>query len=374
MSRKSKIAAVIVAGGTGERLGGDVPKQYRMLRGKKMICWSIDALLPHVDTLVVVINPAHEELFNNAVKNEAAQVVCGGDARQDSVRAGLEALADDAPDVVLIHDAARPFVSDALINRVVDKAGQEGAAIPVIAVRDTVKQVVGGMVSATLDRASLVAVQTPQGFDYKAIFEAHQKAKGKALTDDAAVAEAAGGRVFTVEGDAANRKITTMDDLNETEIRIGQGYDVHAFADEAGDVMLCGVAVPHEKTLQGHSDADVGLHALVDALLGAIGAGDIGEYFPPSDAKWKGADSAAFVNHAVELVREKGGEIVNADITLICEQPKIGPYKAAMRERVAALLGIEETRLNVKATTTEGLGFTGRDEGIAAQVVVSVRV
>jgi 2-C-methyl-D-erythritol 4-phosphate cytidylyltransferase/2-C-methyl-D-erythritol 2,4-cyclodiphosphate synthase len=286
-----------------------------------------------------------------------------------------------APDRVLIHDGARPLIDHATISRCIAALLEAPAAICALPVSDTLKRETNGAIGATLDRDRLWRAQTPQAFRYRDILAAHQSAKGRALTDDAAVAEAAGLAVRLVTGSEDNLKITTEDDLArarrliaaETEIRIGQGYDVHGFG--PGDaVMLCGIKVAHDHGLVGHSDADVGLHAATDALLGAIGDGDIGMHFPPSDPKWRGASSDKFLRHAGELIAAKGGEIVNLDVTLICESPRVGPHRAAMVSRIAHILGVSPARISVKATTTEGLGFTGRREGIAAQAVASVRL
>lgn len=306
--------------------------------------------------------------------------VTGGETRQASVSAGLEALADASPRFVLITDAARPFVSKSQIDRLLAAldAG-DLAAIPALAVVDTLKKTGSdGIVESTVPRDRVFRVQTPQAFLFQAILAAHRTHAGKNLTDDAAVAEAADIPVRLVDGDPRNVKLTLPEDMELAETamrtsRTGSGFDVHRLVDGEG-VMLCGVFVKHTKTLSGHSDADVGLHALTDAILGAIGDGDIGDHFPPGDETWRGADSAQFLTHAASLVAAKGGRITHVDVTLICERPKIGPYKHQMKERVAALLGIEADRVSIKATTTERLGFTGRDEGIAAQAIATVLV
>ena len=299
-----------------------------------------------------------------------------------SVRLGLEALAIHHPERVLIHDGARPFPDAALIDRVIDGLDRAPAAIPCLALRDTIKRADDGMIRATIDRSLLWRAQTPQGFHFDAILAAHRAAEGRALTDDAAVAEAAGLTPLLVGGSEDNLKVTTTEDLAAAErliaarqgdVRVGQGFDVHAFA--PGDhVRICGVDIPHDASLAGHSDADVGLHALTDAVLGAIAAGDIGMHFPPGDPRWRGAPSDQFLKHAADLVRARAGAIAAVDVTIICERPKIGPHRAAMIERVAAILGIAPARVSVKATTTDRLGFTGRGEGIAAQAVATVRL
>lgn len=349
-------------------MGGDIPKPYRMLGGKSVLRHSIDAFAATSD-VIVAINPNHLAMFEQAANG--TPWVAGGATRQESVRLALESLADNPPDVVLIHDAARPFVSAELIERVMAALEHHVAVIPAIPVTDTIRHVVGH----TLNRDELRAAQTPQGFHYSAILAAHRASAGTALTDDAAVMEAFGHNVFLVEGDAQNRKLTTPADWHrgENTMRIGQGFDVHRLIENPErPLMICGVEIQSHLALEGHSDADVGLHALVDAILGAIGEGDIGLHFPPSDMKWKNADSSAFVAHAVMLMKQHGLSLSNADVTLICEQPKITPHREAMRMRVAQLLEVDIRQVNIKATTTERLGFTGRGEGIAAQAVVMV--
>ncbi|MGA2493959.1 MAG: 2-C-methyl-D-erythritol 2,4-cyclodiphosphate synthase, partial [Roseiarcus sp.] len=310
----------------------------------------------------------------------------GGDRRQQSVRAGLEAQGEAAPDVVLIHDAARVFPSAALVARAVAAAERHGAAAPGAPLSDTVKQIdAEGRVVATPDRASLRAAQTPQAFRYPLILDAHRRAAAAGidgLTDDAAVAAWAGHETYVFDGDPANMKVTTMDDFSAAEarlldaaadVRVGQGFDVHAFA--AGDhVWLGGALIPHDKSLAGHSDADVCLHALADALYGALGDGDIGAHFPPSDPRWRGAASSVFLSHAVGRVRARGGIVAHLDATLVCEAPKIGPHREAMRARIAEIAGVALDRVAVKATTSEGLGFAGRREGIACLAVATIRL
>jgi 2-C-methyl-D-erythritol 4-phosphate cytidylyltransferase/2-C-methyl-D-erythritol 2,4-cyclodiphosphate synthase len=377
-------AALIVAAGRGERLGGGTAKQYLALGGEPMVRRSVRAFVAHpgVDAVRVVIHPDDRDMYAAAVAGiDLLDPAPGGAARQDSVRLGLESLASLAPARVLIHDAARPLVDEALITRVIDALADAPAAVPALPVADTLKRGDGKTVGETVDRAGLWRAQTPQGFDFAAIFKAHEVLAGERLTDDAAVAERAGLAVAMVAGAETNFKVTTAEDLARAQamlgaagdVRTGNGFDVHRF--EPGDhVMLCGVRVPHDRGLAGHSDADAGLHALTDALLGAIGAGDIGVYFPPSEAKWRDAPSEIFVREACDLIAERGGHIVNVDLLLICERPKIGPHRAAMRARIAEICGIDPARVNVKATTTEELGFTGRREGIAAQAVATVRL
>ncbi|WP_158045540.1 bifunctional 2-C-methyl-D-erythritol 4-phosphate cytidylyltransferase/2-C-methyl-D-erythritol 2,4-cyclodiphosphate synthase [Skermanella pratensis] len=380
--------ALIVAAGSGERFGGDRPKQYQDLGSRAVLHHTVGAFLRHpgVDAVQVVIQPGHRELYDAAVAGlDLPEPVAGGATRQESVRLGLERLAarDPAPAFVLIHDAARPLVGEATIRAVRDRLDEVPAAIAAVPVTDTLKRATGGLVSGTVERAGLWRAQTPQGFRFQEILRAHRELAGAELTDDAALAERAGLEVALVEGNADNLKVTNRDDMAQAamlmnaslppDVRTGMGYDVHRFS--PGDhVVLCGVEVPHEARLEGHSDADVGLHALTDAILGALAAGDIGSHFPPSDPQWRGADSGLFLRHAVGMVRARGGMIAHADVTLICERPKIGPHREAMVARMAELLGIAPDRVSVKATTTERLGFTGRGEGIAAQAVATIRL
>ena len=369
--------ALIVAAGSGVRAGDGPPKQYRRIGGVPVLRRTVKAFLDHpdIDGVMVAANPEHADLYREAVGDlDLPSPALGGATRQASVLAGLKALEGDPPEVVLIHDAARAFVTREVISRVIDKVRETGhGAIPALAIADTLKEAAGGQITKTVDRKGLFAAETPQGFPYSAILAAHQKAAGQDLTDDAAVAEAAGLKVSIVAGDKSNIKLTRKEDFREMsgDIRTGSGYDVHAF--EAGDhVILGGVKIPHSKALRGHSDADAALHALTDALLGAIGEGDIGDHFPPSDGKWKDAPSDIFLKHAAELVAKKGGRITNVDLTIICEAPRIAPHREAMRKNIASLLGIALDRVNVKATTTEKLGFTGRGEGIAAGAIATV--
>ena len=377
--------ALIVAAGRGTRFGGTLPKQYLPLGDRSVLRHAAAAFSTHprIAGMQIVIRDEDRAMCDAALAGLALlPPVVGGAERQDSVRLGLEALAPHDPARVLIHDGARPFPDAALIDRVIDALDRAPAAIPALPLGDTVKRVVDGQIRETVDRAQLWRAQTPQGFHFPAILAAHRAASGRTLTDDAAVAEAAGMVPVVVTGSEDNLKVTTAQDLAAAErllvsrrpdIRVGQGFDVHAFG--AGDrVVICGVEIPHAAALVGHSDADVGLHALTDALLGAIGAGDIGTHFPPSDPRWRGAASAQFLAHAASLVRDRDGEITAVDVTVICERPKIGPHRAAMIERVAGILAIAPARVSVKATTTDRLGFTGRGEGIAAQAVATVRL
>ena len=378
-------AVILVAAGRGERAGGAVPKQYRVVAGRALLAHTAAAFLDHpaVGTVVVVIDPACRDLYDSAVAGLAlAEPVAGGRTRQESVLCGLRALAPSAPTCVLIHDAARAAPGAALIGRVLDAITSGGGAIPALPVTDTLKRGGSGLIETTVPREGLFRAQTPQGFDFAAILAAHEAAAGEELTDDAAVAERAGMPVRLVPGDEGNIKVTNPEDFDRIaariapprdDVRVGNGFDVHRFG-PGESIMLCGVPVAHSHGLIGHSDADVGLHALTDAILGALGDGDIGQHFPPNDAQWRGASSDRFLAHAAGLVQARGGVIGHADVTLICERPKVGPHRDAMRARIAAILGIDMDRISVKATTTEELGFTGRREGIAAQATAVVRL
>lgn len=387
MSRQ--VAAIVVAAGRGLRAGGDVPKQYRRIWGEPIILPSIGAFTRHDQIRLVqpVIHPDDAALFTSAtVGLDLLAPVTGGATRQASVRAGLEALANANPDIVLVHDAARPFVSSALIARAIEAATETGAAIPTLAVTDTVKTVdTAGTVTGTLDRSRLRLVQTPQAFVFPAILDAHRRAAAAGrddFTDDAALAEWAGLKVVTFEGEAANLKLTTNEDFTRAEVvkfaelgdvRTGFGFDVHQFGD--GDhVTLGGVRIPFARGLSGHSDADVVLHALVDALLGAISDGDIGVHFPPTDSQWRGASSDRFLAFAIDRLRGRGGRIAHLDITIVCEAPRIGPHRDAIRARVAEIAGLPVSRVAVKATTSEKMGFTGRGEGMVAFANATVRL
>ncbi|MDI3560084.1 bifunctional 2-C-methyl-D-erythritol 4-phosphate cytidylyltransferase/2-C-methyl-D-erythritol 2,4-cyclodiphosphate synthase [Bradyrhizobium sp. Arg816] len=389
MAKSQRTAVVLVAAGRGLRAGAGGPKQYREIGGVPVIYRAMEAFSRHPDVFAVqpVVNPDDSAMFAAAVAGLSHEPPTnGGATRQASVLAGLEALAKHKPDIVLIHDAARPFVSAGVISRAIEAASRTGAALPVVPVTDTIK-VTGesGNVEDTPDRSALRIAQTPQSFRFDVILEAHRRAAkdGRSdFTDDAAIAEWAGLTVATFEGDVANMKLTTPEDFVREEarlasllgdIRTGTGYDVHAFG-EGDHVMICGVRVPHTKGFLAHSDGDVGLHALVDAILGALADGDIGSHFPPSDAKWKGASSDQFLKYAIERVAERGGRVANLEVTMICERPKIGPLRDTMRARIAEISRVDISRVAVKATTSERLGFTGREEGIAATASATIRL
>jgi 2-C-methyl-D-erythritol 4-phosphate cytidylyltransferase / 2-C-methyl-D-erythritol 2,4-cyclodiphosphate synthase len=383
----ARCAVLVLAGGSGSRVGADVPKQYLDLGGVPVIRRTVEVFLSHpaVDIVQVVIGAEDSRRCSAALAGlELPAPVTGGATRQDSGRRGLEALETAAPDYVLIHDAARPFIDHGIIDRVVRALEQASAVLPAVPVADTLKRGAGSppLVTATVDRQYIWRAQTPQGFRFGEILAAHRSAAGLELTDDTAVAEHAGIAVSLVPGTEENFKITTQEDLRRAErmasamtgeTRIGTGFDVHAFG--AGDkVILCGIEIPHTQALEGHSDADVALHAVTDAILGAISEGDIGSHFPPSDPQWRGAPSRVFLEHAASLVTSRDGSIGNIDLTIICEAPKIGPHRDAMRQSLSNILKIDSGRVSVKATTTEKLGFTGRGEGIAAQAAVTVRL
>ncbi len=373
-------AAIVVAAGKGLRVGGDTPKQFRDWHDKPLIRHSVEALrTAGANPLVVVIaKDAQTDAAAALGGIEGIKFITGGATRQESVRSGLEALSDAAPQRVLIHDAARPDLPHAVIVRLLSALDIHPAAIPVLPVVDSLA-VAGadGAMAGKAERETLRRVQTPQAFRFSDILAAHRAWQGPATAgDDAQVLADSHGSVALVDGDERLRKITFAEDFADPMtappvFRIGQGYDVHRL--ETGEELwLCGVQIPHDMGLSGHSDADVALHAITDAVLGAIGAGDIGTHFPPSDPQWRGARSARFLEHAVTLARDAGYKIGNVDLTLICEAPKIGPHRAAMRTALAQMMGMSETAVSIKATTTEGLGFTGRGEGIAAQAIVLV--
>jgi 2-C-methyl-D-erythritol 4-phosphate cytidylyltransferase / 2-C-methyl-D-erythritol 2,4-cyclodiphosphate synthase len=374
-----RIAAILVAAGSGSRFGAETPKQFLALAGKPVIRHAAEALAAHVSLLQPVGDAEPIEAALRGLPG-CLPVIPGGATRQDSVRAGLEALAPHHPDIVLVHDAARPIIPAGTIPALLAALKESPGAIPAAPVADTLKRVERGIITETVPRAGLFRAQTPQAFRFQTLLAAHRSGLTGA-TDDASLLEAAGESVEVVPGSDDNIKLTYPEDLVRLErimtipltTRVGTGFDVHIL--ETGrKLFLCGVQVPHEQGLAGHSDADVGIHALCDAIYGALAEGDIGRHFPPSEATWKDADSARFLIHAAERIATRGGRLVNADVTLICERPKITPHAPAMIHRLASLLGVDPGRISVKATTTERLGFTGRGEGIAAQAVVSILI
>ena len=383
MGARMTIAALIVAAGKGERVGGGIPKQFAPLAGKALLAHSVDAFLGHpaIASVHVVIGQGQRTLAEAALAGRpVAGFITGGAERQDSVRTGLEAVAVTGASVVLIHDAARPFLCAVVIDRLIDALKGAEGAVPTLPVVDTLARS-GRALGDVIDRKGLVRVQTPQAFRLAAVMTSHKHWNGGIATDDAQMVRAAGFSVVTVQGDPALEKITHPDDFAAAEaqfaatrsVRTGMGFDVHRL-ESGNDLWLCGVKVEHDRGLSGHSDADVALHAVVDALLGAAGEGDIGSHFSPDDPQWSGAASHLFVEHARNLIEARGGVIDHIDLTIICETPKIGPYRDTMRARLAELLCIEVGRTSVKATTTEGLGLTGRREGIAAQAVATIRI
>ncbi|HTK57989.1 MAG TPA: bifunctional 2-C-methyl-D-erythritol 4-phosphate cytidylyltransferase/2-C-methyl-D-erythritol 2,4-cyclodiphosphate synthase [Sphingomicrobium sp.] len=374
------VTALIVAAGSGSRMGGELPKQYQPLAGKTVLSHAVDALTSHpaIDAVRVVIGEGQEQLARQALDGrEVGALIIGGAERSDSVRAGLDAIEGD---IVLVHDAARPFCPHDVIDRLLAGLEGSGGAVPVLPVADTLARA-DGLLGEPIDRDHAVRLQTPQAFRLKDLREAYARWSGGNPTDEATVARTAGLGVATVEGDAMLEKLTSPADWARAEAvqssrlisRTGMGFDVHAFAGE-GPVKIGGIEIAHHRGLAGHSDADVVLHSITDALLGAAGLGDIGQHFPPSDPQWKGADSSIFLGHAAKLVRQAGGIIDFVDCTVICEEPKIGPHRDAARARIAVILDISLTQVSLKATTTERLGFAGRGEGIAAQAVATVRM
>src|SRR4051812_18286573 len=384
----TNVVALVVAAGSGLRMGGELPKQFLPLAGKPLLrhCLETFAAHPRIAGVKVVINDSYRALYDSATTGlPLLAPVLGGETRQASVHNGLESLTDNPPDLVLIHDAARPFIDAPTIDRTIDALGEHDGALVAVQVVDTLKRAEGKFSGETVDRAGLWRAQTPQGFRFQPILAAHrQAATGPEMTDDAAVAEAAGIKVVLVPGIVNNFKVTTRADFERAEhmmaeqriavpleYRTGSGYDVHRLVDGDG-VWMCGILIPHNQKLEGHSDADVAMHALTDAILGAIAAQDIGAHFPPSDPQWRGAPSWKFLDHAMKLVARKGGQVTHCDVTIICERPKVGPHRDAMIARLAEIMGIDSARISVKATTTEKLGFTGRNEGIAAQAMATV--
>ncbi|MXW90237.1 MAG: bifunctional 2-C-methyl-D-erythritol 4-phosphate cytidylyltransferase/2-C-methyl-D-erythritol 2,4-cyclodiphosphate synthase [Rhodospirillaceae bacterium] len=377
-------AAVIVAAGRGVRAGGDVPKQYARIGGEPVLRRTVGVFAAHpaVSTVVAVIHPDDAALARQAAGPARVHFVDGGASRQESVYNGLKFLDNLDPEFVLVHDAARPFVTADIVGKCLDAARRHAAAAAGVPMADTVKRTdEAGVVTDTIARDRLWRAQTPQAFRYRDLMAAHEAAAGRALTDDAAVAEAAGFAVAMSPGSEDNFKITAAEDLARADriaralaprvTVVGHGFDVHAFG--PGDhIVLCGVRIGHSRGLEGHSDADAALHALTDALLGALGEGDIGQHFPDSDPQWRGAASDRFVRHALGLAAAADGRLINLDLTIVCERPKLQPHYDAMKRSLCALTGLPPARIGLKATTTEKLGFTGRGEGLAAQAVVSL--
>jgi 2-C-methyl-D-erythritol 4-phosphate cytidylyltransferase/2-C-methyl-D-erythritol 2,4-cyclodiphosphate synthase len=382
MWRGGRTTSLVVAAGSGARAGGERPKQYQEIAGIPVLAHAVEHLRrAGVDDIRVVIGPGQESLYRAALGADAPAPLMGGEVRRRSVLNGLEAIASDGgTDHVLIHDAARPFLPPGVVDRLLAALREDDGAVPALPMADSIARADLAL-GDPIDRAGVVRVQTPQAFRFDAILRAHRSWEGAAeATDDAQVARAAGLRVAVVEGDAMLDKLTFPHDFARAEARLatvlvsrtGMGFDVHAFA-EGEQLWLGGLLIPHSRGLSGHSDADVALHALTDALLGAIGAGDIGQHFPPSNPRWKGAASSRFLEHARDLITAAGGRIDHVDVTIICEAPKIGPHREAMRARIAELLRLRPSSVSVKATTSERLGFTGRGEGIAAQAIATVR-
>jgi 2-C-methyl-D-erythritol 4-phosphate cytidylyltransferase / 2-C-methyl-D-erythritol 2,4-cyclodiphosphate synthase len=386
------VAAVIVAGGSGLRVGGEIPKQYQLIGGKPVIWWTLKAFLEHpaVSFVQCVIGAGHEALYKAATQGlTLTAFVVGGPTRQESCRIGVEACGSAKPTKVLVHDAARPFISSELISQVIAELEHADAVIPGLAVADTMKFAPGGVITKTVDRSAMWFVQTPQGFSFSKILDAHRKAAREeqiGLTDDAAVAELAGMEVRIVAGEQRNKKLTTKADVeaanaelnmrlfvDRPDVRVGQGIDFHVF-EKGKFVTLCGVEVPHTQKLKGHSDADVAMHALTDAILGAIGEGDIGTHFPPSNMQWKNAASTMFLDKAMSLLVARGGVLSNVDVTILAEAPKISQHISAMKAVLAPLLQISADRIAIKATTTETMGSIGRKEGMAAFATATIRL
>ena len=383
----ARCIALVLAGGNGSRFGGQIPKQYELLGKRTVLRHTIEAFKRHplIDDILVVLRPVDKPLYFKAIEGiSILSPVAGGDTRQESTRLGLLSLSDQNPDLVLIHDAARPFPNREVITRTIAALKHYSGAIPAIPITDTVKraEISGEVIAETIDRSGLWRAQTPQGFRYQDILEAHQNQRGKELTDDSMIAEQNDLSITLIMGHEDNIKITKKSDMLRAErmmegnrliTRVGMGFDVHSFC--PGDhILVGGVRIDHEFGLKGHSDADAALHAITDAILGAISDGDIGTHFPPSDAKWKNADSLIFVKHAASLVRNQGGEISNVDLTIICERPKILHHRESIQSNISNALQIDPSAVGVKATTTEGLGWTGRREGLAAQAVAAIRM
>ena len=380
MPSAPNVTALIVAAGSGSRMGGEMPKQFRRLGHKSVLAHAVDALASHprIAMVRVVIGPGQEWQAASALgPREVGDLINGGAERSDSVRAGLAAIEDG---IVLVHDAARPFCPHDVVDRLLDALGDHDGAVPVLAMADTLARG-DRTLDAMVDRSKLLRVQTPQAYHVEDLLFAYGEAGRGSPTDESSVMVKAGLKVAAVEGDQMLEKLTSLADWARAEellaarlvSRTGMGVDVHAFSGE-GPLMIGGIEVPHPRGLAGHSDADVVLHAITDALLGAGGFGDIGEHFPPTDPQWKGAASDIFLAHAASLIRDSGGVIDFVDCTVIGEEPKVAPYRAAMRTRVAQILGLAERQVSIKATTTEKLGFTGRREGLAAQAIATIRM
>lgn len=386
--KKNSTVVLIVAGGVGSRAEGNIPKQYQKISGDTVLNHNINNFLDNetIDHIRIVINKNAEKIYlQNAIKNPKIDYVFGGEQRQDSVRLGLQSLKDINPEKVLIHDGARPFVSNKLIMRILNELDTKNAVIPIIKVTDTIKEIYNNKIKKTLKKEDLVFVQTPQAFKYKLINNFHEKSVrdniNVVFTDDASLCEYYRENVYFVEGDKDNIKITYKEDIKffrnrriNEEIkkmigfRVGNGFDVHSFCDDECEyILIGGVKIPHNRGLLGHSDADVVLHSIVDAMLGAVAEGDIGQHFPPNDDKWKGVDSTIFIKHADSIIKNKGAEIANIDVTIICEKPKISSYREAIRKNIANMLEVDIDKVSIKATTTEKKGFLGREEAIAAQ-------
>ena len=375
------VTALIVAAGKGERLGGDIPKQYQVIAGKPVLRWAVEAMSVHpsIDQVRVVVGAGQAALAEASLAGlQVGHFVEGGAERSDSVLNGLRAIGEGT---VLVHDAARPFCPPDVVDRLLAALDGHDGAVPVLSVADTLAKGSGGVLDAPVDRKSLLRVQTPQAFHVEDLIYAYDEAGRTSATDEFTVMLEAGLKVATVEGDPMLEKLTTPADWSRAEAllssrlvsRTGFGFDVHAFEGD-GPIMLGGIAVPHSRGLSGHSDADVALHSITDALLGAASLGDIGEHFPPSDPQWKGAASELFLKHAADLIRNLGGIIDHVDVTIIAEEPKVGPHRTAIKAKIADILSLKPEQVSVKATTTETLGFTGRREGMAAQAVASIRL
>ena len=391
MTKKSKNIALILAAGSGQRVGHDKPKQYVHLASEPILKHTINAFINHpdIDYIQIVYNPKDIKLYNKSVEGlNILPPVAGGMTRQESVRLGLEALKDIAPNKVLIHDGARPFVSSRIISQVIERISKNNSVLPVVMVADTLKEISNNKVNKTISRNNIVRAQTPQGFLYEEILEDHQSLKSQNFTDDVAIFEYLGKEISFIEGEQANFKITTREDLERARcqikfkqekkmrrIKTGIGYDVHRFCKDSSEdnyVTLCAEKIPYNKKLEGHSDADVAIHAIVDAILGALGEGDIGEHFPPSDNKYKNIPSSIFLEYCLELLNKNNATISNIDLTIICEEPNLKNYKSKMRYNISEILKIDLEDVNIKATTTEKLGFEGRGEGIAAQAIATI--